>query len=164
MVFGGINEERIQLNEDTLWAGGPYHPVNPEAKAALPEARNLVFAGKFKEADRLIGAKIMARPLTQMPYETVGDLFMQFPEVAEATDYQRALNLDTAVTSVSYTANGVKFSREIFASPADQVMVIQLTADKPASVSFTATFKTPQTASVEATSSQSLLLRGTNGK
>src|ERR1035438_3930163 len=79
MVFGGVNQERLQLNEDTLWAGGPYDPVNPDAKAALPEARRLIFDGKYDEARNLIGAKIMAKPLGQMPYETVGNLFLTFP-------------------------------------------------------------------------------------
>ena len=103
MVFGGVNQERLQLNEDTLWAGGPYDPVNPEAKAALPEARRLIFEGKYREADRLIGAKIMAKPLSQMPYQTVGDLLLTFPEVASVENYRRELNLDTAVATVSYT-------------------------------------------------------------
>src|SRR5579859_7019015 len=78
MIFGGVSEERLQLNEDTLWAGGPYDPVNPDAASALPEARRLIFEGKYKQADRLIGERIMARPLRQMPYETVGDLLLSF--------------------------------------------------------------------------------------
>jgi alpha-L-fucosidase 2 len=84
MVFGGVNQERLQLNEGTLWAGGPYNPVNPDAAAALPDARRLIFEGKYKEADRLIGAKIMAKPLRQMPYETLGDLLLDFPEQTAA--------------------------------------------------------------------------------
>ena len=79
MVFGGPENERLQLNEDTLWAGGPYDPVNPEAQAALPEVRQLVFDGKYREAAGLVNAKIIAKPLGQMPYQTVGDLLLTFP-------------------------------------------------------------------------------------
>src|SRR5436309_5449289 len=92
MVFGGVTNERLQLNEDTLWAGGPYDPNSPEALAALPEARRLVFAGKYSEADRLVNAKMIARPRGQMPYETVGDLVLTFPEVQSVSEYRRDLN------------------------------------------------------------------------
>ncbi len=101
MVFGGVGRERLQLNEGTLWAGGPYNPVNPEAHAALPEARRLVSEGRYKEAADLIEARIMARPLHQMPYQTVGDLILVFPEAAEVSDYRRSLDLDTATVTTS---------------------------------------------------------------
>src|SRR6185295_2607730 len=94
MVFGGVVNERLQLNEDTLWAGGPYDPVSPDAAAALPEVRRLVFAGQYAEADRLIAAKVMARPLRQMPYQTAGDLLLTFPEADAVRDYRRELDLD----------------------------------------------------------------------
>src|SRR6266571_2515950 len=87
MVFGGINRERLQLNEDTLWAGGPYDPNNPEALAALPEARRLVLAGQYHEADRLVNSKMIARPRGQMPYETIGSLMLSFREVASVSEY-----------------------------------------------------------------------------
>ena len=79
MVFGGTENERIQLNEGTLWAAGPYDPSCAAALEALPEARRLIFAGKYGEAHNLIGEKMMARPLQQMPYEPVGDLTLNFP-------------------------------------------------------------------------------------
>jgi alpha-L-fucosidase 2 len=79
MIFGGVNQERLQLNEGTLWAGGPYDPVNPEAKATLPQVRQLVNDGKYAEAAALISRKVMAKPLGQMPYQTVGDLLLSFP-------------------------------------------------------------------------------------
>jgi len=164
MVFGGVNQERLQLNEDTLWAGGPYDPVNPEAAAALPEARRLIFEGKFKEADRLIGAKVMAKPLRQMPYETLGDLFLTFPEVSSAANYRRDLNLDTAVATVSYAADGVKFTREVLSSPVDQVIVVRLTADRNGAVSFDVGIKSPQQAKVETASPDTLILSGVNGE
>src|SRR5262249_33739680 len=119
MIFGGVDHERIQLNENSLWGGGPYDPSNPDAKEALPEVRRLIFAGKFLEAQKLIGEKMMARPLREMPYETVGDLLLTFPGIEKVSDYRREQNIDTAVSRVEFTSDGTKFTREIFASPVD---------------------------------------------
>jgi alpha-L-fucosidase 2 len=113
MIFGGVEREHLQLNEDTLWAGGPYDPDNTNALAALPEARKLVFAGKYDAAFTFIASNMMANPVRQMPYETLGDLFLVFPTNTTVTDYRRDLDLDTAVATVSYTANGVRFKREM---------------------------------------------------
>ena len=164
MVFGGVGRERLQLNEDTLWAGGPYDPDNTNALAALPEVRKLIFAGQYAEAQKLASDKMMAKPLKQMPYETVGDLFLEFPTPATVENYRRELNLDTAVASVSYTANGVKFKREIFASPVDQVIVVRLTASQPGQISFTAGMNTPQKATIQAEAGDTLVMRGVNGQ
>ena len=163
MVFGRVNQERLQLNEDTLWAGGPYDPNNTNATAALPEARRLINEGKFKEADRLVNSKMIAKPRGQMPYEPVGDLLLDFPEAQAVADYRRDLNLDTAISSVSYTIDGVKYSREAFASPVDQVIVVHLTADQPGKISFTAGMRTPQKATVS-TDNHTLVMDGVNGK
>jgi len=78
MVFGGVNQERLQLNEGLLWAGGPDYPVNPQAKDALPQVRQLVNEGKYREAASLLSAKAMAKPLGQMPYQMVADLLLTF--------------------------------------------------------------------------------------
>jgi alpha-L-fucosidase 2 len=162
MVFGGVNQERLQLNEDTLWAGGPYDPVNPEACGALPEVRQLIFDGKYREADRLIGSKVMAKPLRQMPYQTVGDLLLDFPSATTVENYRRELNLDTATASVSYTSDGVRYTRELFSSPVDQVIVVHITADQPSKISFTAQLRSPQrTTAVQ--SPGTLVLVGNNG-
>jgi alpha-L-fucosidase 2 len=163
MVFGGVNRERFQLNEDTLWAGGPYNPVNLQARQALAEVRRLVFEGKYHEAARLISAKVMSKPLGQMPYETAGDLILTFPDSASVENYRRDLNLDTAVATVEYTANGMRFSRQIFASPVDQVVVVHLAADKKGAVSFAAELQSPQKATVETESGNTLVMRGVNG-
>src|ERR1035438_9737795 len=144
MIFGGVAREHLQLNEGTLWAGGPYDPNNTNALAALPEARKLVFDGKYDDAHKLISEKMMAVPLREMPYETLGDLWLDFPRNATVENYRRDLDLDTAVASVSYTANGVHFKREIFSSAVDQVIVIHLTADRSGQISFTAGMTTPQ--------------------
>jgi alpha-L-fucosidase 2 len=163
MVFGGAQREHLQLNEATLWAGGPYDPNNTNALAALPEARKLVFAGQYDDAAKLIGDKMMAVPLREMPYETLGDLFLDFPTNASVENYRRDLDLDAAVATVSYTANGIHFKREIFSSPVDQVIVVRLTADRPGQISFTAGLSTPQKASVMAQGTNLLVMTGVNG-
>ena len=163
MVFGGQTREQLQLNEDTLWAGGPYTPDNTNALPALPEVRQLVFAGKYDEAASLVGRSMMARPLGQMPYQTVGDLFLDFPAAAAAEHYRRDLDLDTAIASVSYTANGVAFRREVFASPVDQVIVVRLSADKPGQITFVAGMKTPQAATITTEAANTLVMSGVNG-
>ncbi len=162
MVFGGVPNERLQLNEGTLWAGGPYDPVNPEAKAALPEVRRLVNEGRYRDAAKLIGAKVMARPLGQMPYQTVGDLNLSFP-AKEFSDYRRELDLDTATTTTSYTSEGVRYTREVFASAPDNVIVVRLSADRPGAISFGAGMKTPMRATVSTEGGDTLLLTGRGG-
>src|SRR3954468_18456720 len=138
MVFGGIVHERLQLNEDTLWAGRPYDPVNPDAKAALPEVRRLPAARQYAEAAQIVGAKVMSQPLAQMPYQTVGDLALTFPALESVENYRRDLDLATATARVSYTSGGVMFSREVFASAPDQVIVVRVTASRPGRISFDA--------------------------
>jgi alpha-L-fucosidase 2 len=163
MVFGGIVHERLQLNEDTLWAGRPYDPVNPEAKDALPEVRRLIAGREYADAAKLVQAKVMSKPLAQMPYETVGDLALTFPQVDSVENYRRDLELATATAHVTYTVGGVTFSREVFASAPDQVIVMRLTASRPGQISFEARMQTPQRATVEATADGDLVMRGVNG-
>jgi alpha-L-fucosidase 2 len=162
MVFGGVTNERLQINEDTLWAGGPYDPVNPAARAALPSVRQLVFQGRYKEADRLISADVMARPLQQMPYQTVGDVLIAFRETASVEGYRRELDLDTAVARTSYTLEGTRFLREVFVSPVHQILVARFTADRPRQIGFTATMATPQEGTVTAPERDTLLMSGVN--
>jgi alpha-L-fucosidase 2 len=163
MVFGGIREEQLQLNEDTLWAGGPHDPSNPDALRALPEVRALIFAGKYRQAQELIERRMMAHPLQQAAYQTVGTLFLRFPKVAAVEGYRRDLNLDQAVARVSYSAGGVRYLREAFVSPVDQVIVLRLTADQPKQLSFSVGMQTPQSASVTTEAGNTLVLAGTNG-
>ena len=143
MIFGGVARERLQLNEDTLYAGGPYDPSNPEALAALPRVRELINAGKYREAQNLAQEKMMGRPMRMPSYQTVGDLMLGFGASSMCEDYVRDLDLDRALGSVRYRQDGVTFRREYFASPVDQVLVIRVTADRAASVDFRASFETP---------------------
>ncbi|MEO7272181.1 MAG: glycoside hydrolase family 95 protein, partial [Vicinamibacterales bacterium] len=163
MVFGGIVHERLQLNEDTLWAGRPYDPVNPDAKAALPEVRRLLAERKYQEAAKLLSAKVMAKPLAQMPYQTLGDLALTFPAAEAVENYRRELDLETATTRVSYVREGVTFTREVFASAPDQVIVVLLTASRPGRISLEARLATSQRATVEATADGDVVMRGVNG-
>src|ERR1041384_474472 len=164
MIFGDPANERLQLNEDTLYAGSPYDPNNPEALNALPEARRLIFEGKYKEAHDLVGAKMMANPIKQMPYEPVGDLKISFPDHDNVTNYRRQLDLDTAIATTTYSIGATTFVREIFASPVDQVVVVCLIADRLRQLNFAATFETPQTATVSTEGNDTLVLSGVNGE
>jgi alpha-L-fucosidase 2 len=161
MIFGGIARERLQLNEDTLYAGGPYDPTNPEALAALPEVRGLIAAGKYAEAQKLADEKMMARPIRMPSYQTVGDLILTFGASAYAQDYRRDLELDTACAHVGFTHDGVRFTRESFASAVDQVIVTQITADRPGALNFHASFETPMPGAM-AIDAGHLVLNGRN--
>lgn len=163
MIFGGVSREHLQLNEGTLWAGGPYDPNNTNALAALPTARQLTFDGKFEEAHKLIGEKMMAKPLRQMAYQTLGDLFLEFPGADAAENYRRTLDLETATASVSYRLNGVDFRREIFASAPAGIIVLHLTASQPGQINFTASLASPQTNTITVERTNTLVLKGENG-
>jgi len=145
MVFGRTGEERIQLNEDTYWTGGPYSTVVKGGYKMLPEVRRLVFAGKYLEAQTVFGRYLMGYPVEQQKYQCLGNLHLFFagqPGVSAAqppvSGYKRWLDLETGITGVQYVAGGVTFRREVFASFPDQVIVIRLTADQPGSISFAA--------------------------
>jgi alpha-L-fucosidase 2 len=162
MIFGGVERERIALNEDTLWAGGPYDPDNPDALTALPEIRRLIFAGQFKEAHELANARMMGKPLRQMPYQTVGDLAFAFSGLATFADYRRELDLDTAVARTSFTSGGARFTREVFASAVDQVIAIRLSSDRAGAIAFDASWATPESADATVEEGGTMVLRGRN--
>jgi alpha-L-fucosidase 2 len=163
MVFGGVSQEHLQLNESTVWAGGPYDPNNPGALKAIPEARKLVFEGKYKEATDLLNSEAMSKPLKQLPYQPVGDLMMDFGAGGDVSQYRRELNLDTATQRTRFSVDGTTYMREVFASHPDQVIVVRLVADKPGKISFTASFKSPQKRIRTEASKDLLLLSGTSG-
>jgi alpha-L-fucosidase 2 len=141
MVFGTIEEERIQLNEETYWSGGPYSTVVKGGAEALAEVQRLVFAEKFFEAHKLFGRSLMGYPVEQQKYQSLANLHLFFDHNALATHYQRWLDLETSITSVSYTVGGVRYLREVFSSAPDQAIVVRLSADQPAAVSFTANLR-----------------------
>jgi alpha-L-fucosidase 2 len=163
MIFGGVTEEHLQLNEDTIWAGGPYDADNPGALKAIPEARKLIFDGKYKQATDLLNNGGMAKPMRQLPYQPLGDLLIKFNFTSDTTQYRRELNLDTATARTQFKSGDTTYTREIFASAVDQVIVVRLTADKPGKVTFTVRFATRQTPSAQAAQNGDLTLSGTSG-
>jgi alpha-L-fucosidase 2 len=165
MIFGGIAHERIQLNEDTLWGGGPYDPVNPKALAALPDMRRRIFAGDFDGATALAKDSLMAVPLRQMSYQALGDLFIEMDGIdpAGVTAYRRHLDIDAALSGVRFTAGGVTFRREVVASPDDQLIAIHISADRPGRIGFDLRATTPQKAgSVTIADDGAMMIAGRN--
>jgi len=131
MVFGGVERERLQLNEDTLWDGYKRDASNPAALAALPEVRRLLFEGKNPEATDLADRTMMGVPSRVKSYQSLGDLGMETPVPAAVEDYRRDLDLTTGIATVRYRTGGATFTREVFASAPDNVIVMRLSADKP---------------------------------
>ena len=140
MVFGGTVRERLQLNEDTLWSGAPKDWNNPGAKDALPEVRKLVFRKKYIEAD--LASKKMMGPFTQ-PYQPLGDLYLSFPQKGKPEKYMRSLDIDSAVAETKFLVDGVTYTRRVFVSHPDQVMVVRMEASEPGRVSLTAALDSP---------------------
>ncbi len=143
MVFGGVDNEHLQFNEDTVWTGQPHEYQHEGAAKFLPQLRQLLFDGKQREAEDLAMKEFMSVPLTQKAYQPFGDLRIQFPPPARVANYRRELNLDTAVATVSYRVGDVTYQRETFASRPDRVIVWRITADKPGRVSFAAKLDSP---------------------
>ena len=147
MVFGTPAVEHIQLNEETIWAGQPNNVVNPNAKQALPEVRQLIFEGKYKEAQALADAKVMPRAVDKnmgMPYQPFGDLYIAMPGHADYRQYERWLDLDNARTIVRYTADGVQYQRETIAPlGGHHVIAVHLTASAKGKITFTANMTSP---------------------
>jgi alpha-L-fucosidase 2 len=164
MVFGGVPNERLQLNEDTLWAGGPYDPANPDALGALPVVRQMIFDRRFGDAHALVADKMMAKPIRQMPFQPFGDLLLTFPDTGSVERYRRDLNLDTAIARVTYMSAGVTYTREIFSSPVDQVIAVRLSADRPRHVTISVGMTTPQHAEVTLEGTDTIVMRGVNAE
>jgi alpha-L-fucosidase 2 len=141
MVFGGVDTERVQLNEETLWSGGPRDTNNPEALSHLEEIRSLLFEGDPVRAQDLSDRFLMGNPKTVKPYETLGDLSLRFPDRGKAEEYSRELNLDSALVRIRFVQNGVHFTREYFASAKKNVICMRLSADRPGSISFSASLE-----------------------
>ncbi len=135
MVHGGVSRERVQLNEERVWAGGPAgrETANPEAPGALDEVRALLFAGRPIEAEALANARLMGVPLRMPPYQTLGDLVIEQPALKQGrpTRYRRELDLESAVATTSFRHGDVGFRREAFASAIHQVIAMRLSADAP---------------------------------
>jgi alpha-L-fucosidase 2 len=162
MVFGGLALERLQLNEDTLWGGGPYTPDNPEAFAALPEVRRLISEGRYAEAEAMVNARMMAKPVRQMSYQTLDDLLLMFLELDNATAYQRELDFDAAVATTRFTIGATEHLRQVIATPVDEVLAVRLSASTKGRITGHLTFTTPHAAALAAVAADTLSLTGEN--
>ncbi|MBW8331741.1 MAG: glycoside hydrolase family 95 protein [Prolixibacteraceae bacterium] len=162
MIYGDPVNEVIQLNEETLWAGQPNRNDNPDAKGSLEEVRKLIFDGKYKEAQDLVNKNFITKASHGTPYQTVGNLKLTFPGHENYTNYYRELDLEKAVVSSRYEANGVKYQTSVFSSFPDQVIVVQIKANKPGSISFSATMDRPKPSvvNVTANSDNELIMSG----
>ncbi len=137
MIYGTVCTERIQLNEDSVWFGGPQQRINPSAKEKLPEIRRLIFEGKISEAQELCAFALSGIPEEQRHYEPLGNLFIEFSGTDfSVTDYVRELSLDRAIVTTQFSLDGVRYERQVISSYPDNAMIIHLTADKPGKLSF----------------------------
>ena len=162
MVYGGVRDELIPFNDETLWSGAPHNPVRPDGIKALPKIRELIFAGKFAEAQRECD-KLMGIPNDVQRYQPVGELRLRFDGHDAVADYRRELDMDRALVKISYRIGDVQYRREVFASYPDQVMVMRITADKPGQVSLTAQLASVQpSAHSSAPASNLLVMKGGN--
>lgn len=161
MVYGGTSREELQLNEETLWGGGPYRNDNPKALESLAEVRNLIFSGKTMDAQNLIDQTFYTGR-NGMPYQTIGSLIIEAPGHEKAKNYYRDLDLERAVATTRYQVDGVNFQREVFASFPDRVIIVRFTADKPGELNFKVSYDSPLQSTVRK-QGKKLLLRGKGG-
>ncbi len=160
MVFGGVPAERIQFNEDTFWSGGPYDPIHEEAFAYLPQVRQLLWQGRYKEAQDLADQKLMGRPRNLQAYQPLGDLRLVLEGHDRPTDYRRELDLDGAVVRVRYRIGETTFTREVFSSAPDQVIVVRLTADGPEKLRLLVALDSKHPFALRPTAPRGLLMTG----
>lgn len=162
MVFGNVEKETIQLNEHTVWSGSPNRNDNSESLASLPELRKLIFEGKQKEAEQLANKTIITKKSHGQMFEPVGNLHLIFKGHDTFSNYYRELDIERAVAKTLYTVDNIVYTREVLASLPDHVIVMRLTASRPRSISFTATYSTPQPRSaVQTTPTRELTIAGT---
>ncbi|MBB3206675.1 alpha-L-fucosidase 2 [Rhodopirellula rubra] len=159
MVYGGVANELIQLNEETIWAGPPYPVVKKNISQETDAIRKLLFEGKYAEAQKW-QQSLMAPRISPRSYQTMGELRLQFDVEKTATDYRRDLNLDTAVATTQYTVDNVTYTREVTISPVDQVITVHITASEPGKVSFTASVERDGKFSVTGEGDNVLVARG----
>ena len=162
MIYGGAGHEELQLNEDTVWAGEPNNNVNPDMAPYIDDVNAALFKGEFTEAQRLANQHLHSKTNHGMPYQTVGSLLMDFPGHDNYRDYRRELDIGNAVARVSYRVDDVTYSREVFSSLADPVIVVRLSADKPARLDLDLSLSSPQRHSVKSDGAR-LLLQGRGG-
>lgn len=163
MVFGTVNRERIQLNEETLWMGGPRETDSPYARLSLANVRRLLFAGQPVAAYALAEHELMGKPWRLESYQSLADLRLIFDHDSTISDYRRELDLDTGVARVTYKLDGVRYTREVFASHPDQAIVVRLSVDRRGALSFGTWIDRSQDAHTELAGNDRLNLVGQLG-
>lgn len=138
MVFGEPEGECIQVNEDSMWYGGKVDRTNPDTLKYLPEIRNLILNGEIRKAERLMKMAMSGCPDSAHPYQTLGNIHFQFEGLGEISDYERSLTLDDAIYVNTFRSGDTVYKREVFISAPDDVMVMRISADKKASITFQA--------------------------
>lgn len=159
MIYGDPAAEKIQLNEETFWSGGPSRNDNPKALEALPKIRELIFNGKFKEAETMVNENMLTQ-LHGSKYQIVGDLVLNFPGHENFSNYYRELDLERAVFKTTYQVEDVTYTREVFASQPDQVIVVKLSANKKKKLNFSAHLQGPLLKVSRAVDAQTLEMTG----
>jgi alpha-L-fucosidase 2 len=144
MIYGNVEKEIIQLNEHSVWSGSPNRNDNPQSLENLSRIRNLIFEGNHKEAEKLANDFIITKKSHGQKFEPVGSLNLTFPGHENYKNYYRELDLEKAISKTTYSVNGIKYTREAFASLSDRVIVVKISSDKPGKLSFTANYSTPQ--------------------
>lgn len=160
MVYGNPAAEQIQLNEETIWAGRPNNNANPEAREWLPKIRKLVFEGKYLEAQTLCTQHVKSKTNQGMPYQSFGDLRLNFPGHTRYSHYYRELSLDSARALVRYQVDGVTYQRETFTSFTNQVVITRITASRPGQITFNATLTSPHQDVLIASDGNDITLEG----
>lgn len=144
MVFGGVARERIQLNEETLWDGGPRDTTNPQALTALPKVQQLLFEDKNDEATKLAGETMLGIPERIKSYQSLGELVIDFSHDGEITDYRRELNLDTGIARTTYRCGNTTFTREVFATAVNNLIAVRIECDRAAQLNIRTTMTRQQ--------------------
>jgi alpha-L-fucosidase 2 len=160
MVFGRIHGERLQLNEDTVWAGERRDRTNPAGPSAVPEVRRLLFAGRAAEAEALADRAIIATPRRMPPYQSLGDFTIEFTTPGDASGYERELDIGDAIARVRYDVAGTSFTREMFSSAIDQAIVMRLTKSGRGKIAFTARLSRERDASTRAAGPDRIVMEG----
>ncbi len=160
MVFSGVSEERIQLNEETIWAGPPIPTQREGAAEAVAKARELYFAGKAGEAEALLQAEALSPRISPRSYQPLGDLILRFDGIGEPTSYRRSLDLDAAVVSTAFLVNGKLHLRRVAASRPDNMILVQLRTDDPEGLRLTVAIDRESGAEVETIGENTLAIRG----
>ena len=160
MVFGSVHEERVQMNEESVWDGYPRDTTNPKALEALPEVRRLLFEGRNEEAKELAAKTLIGIPQRIKSYQTLGDLWMTFRKPETVRGYRRMLDLDTGIAAVEYEADGASIRREVFASAPDNVFVLHMKADGAGALDLDLRMSRPQDAQCLSDGENGLILRG----